>query len=291
MKKIKITPIVLAAGLILAMAARVFLISRTDMKTGLLYHDTALLCNILYYGIIVLTAAAAAVTSHFDEKRCSEGTNLKMSSGAVIVIGFALLLAALCACYDGMLEAKAFTPTAFLIFADFVSAGAMCIIALVTLYMKEFKPGLGFAYIFAGVYYVCRGIYCFMSRMAIATVPEYLADCLTVICGGIFFVMFARVFSGNAVKRTMRAFYVWGTTTCVLSLSSFLGAAFSKLVLSSGISERIVFSANDAERYFQALRGVDAYQMAFPSLPNAALGLFAAVAMIAVSFSERSEEE
>lgn len=290
MKKKRITPIVLAAGLILAMAARVFLISRIDMNTGLMDHDLSVLCNILYYGIIVLTAAGTAVASYFDEKRGAGGAEIKISSRSAAVIGVALLLAALCACYDGMFEARALTPAAFLIFADFISAGAFCIIAFVTLYMKEFKPGLGFAYIFAGIYYVCRGIYCFMSRMAIATIPEYLVDCLTVICGGIFFVMFARVFSGNASKRTMRAFYAWGTAACVLSLSSFLGAAVSKLMLSSEISERIVFSANDAERYFQALRGIDAYQMAFPSLPNAALGIFAAAAMIAVCFSERSEE-
>lgn len=291
MKKIRITPIILAAGLILATAARVFAVSRTDMNTGLLYHDSSLLCNILYYGIIVLTAAGAAVTSYFDEKRGFGGTNIKASSKAVIVIGFALLLTALCAGYDGMFEAKALTPTSFLIFTDFISAGALCVIALVTLYMKEFKPGLGFAYIFGGIYYVCRGIYCFMSRMAIATIPEYLVDCLTVICGGVFFVMFARVFSGNSAKLTMRAFYAWGSAACVLSLSSFFGAGVSKLVLSSGISERIVFLANDAERYFQALRGIDAYQMAFSPLPNAALGVFAAAAMIVVGFSERAEEK
>lgn len=143
MKKIRITPIILAAGLILATAARVFAVSRTDMNTGLLYHDSSPLCNILYYGIIVLTAAGAAVTSYFDEKRGFGGTNIKASSKAVIVIGFASLLTALCAGYDGMFEAKALTPTSFLIFTDFISAGALCVIALVTLYMKEFKPGWG----------------------------------------------------------------------------------------------------------------------------------------------------
>lgn len=291
MKNIRITPIIIAAGVVLGTAARVFAISRTDMTTGFLFRDTALLCNILYYGVIILTAAAAVISSHIDGKRGVCGTmELKPSSKLSAAVGFGLLAVALCACYDGMGETKAFTPTGFMVFVDFAFAAALGIIAFVTLYMKEFKPGLGFSYVIGGIYFACRGIYCFMSRMVITAVPEYIIDCLTVICGAVFFVMFARLFSGNGGKTSVKAFFAWGAVTCVMTLSSFLGAAVSKLLLSSEISERIVFSANEAEFYFQALHGVDAYKMAFPPLPNAALGVFSAIAMIAVCFSKNTEE-
>ncbi|MDE7228868.1 MAG: hypothetical protein K2N56_00175 [Oscillospiraceae bacterium] len=289
MKKIRITPFVIAAGIVLGTAARVFAVSRTDMKTGLLLPDTAFVCNWLYYGIILLAAVGAVISSHIDTKRGACGTvEIKPSAGVCIAVGFGLIAAALCACYDGIDEMDAFTPTGFIILVDFIAAAALCIIALCTLYSKRFSPGLGFVYILGGGYYVCRGIYCFMIRMAIVTIPEYLIDCLTTICGAVFFVMFARLFSGNGGKLTAKAFFAWGTMTCVISFSSFLGAAVSKLL--PEVSKRIVFSANQAEFYFQSLRGIDAYHMAFPPLPNLAVGVFAAVSMIAVCFSNNAEE-
>ncbi len=290
MKNIRITPIIIAAGVVLGTAARVFAISRTDMTTGFLFRDTALLCNILYYGIIILTAAAAVISSHIDGKHGVCGTaEMKVSAKCAAAVGFGLLAAALCACYDGMGESKAFTPTGFMVFVDYVFAAALGIIAFVTLYMKEFKPGLGFSYVIGGIYFACRGIYCFMSRMVITAVPEYLIDCLTAIFGAVFFAVFARLFSGNGTKAAVKTFFALGSVTCVMTLSSFLGAAVSKLLLSSEISERIVFSANEAEFYFQALHGADAYKMAFPPLPNAALGVFAAIAMTAVCFARNTQ--
>ncbi len=290
MKNIRITPIIIAAGVVLGTAARVFAISRTDMTTGFLSRDTALLCNILYYGIIILTAAAAVISSHIDGKHGVCGTaEMKVSAKCAAAVGFGLLAAALCVCYDGMGESKAFTPTGFMVFVDYVFAAALGIIAFVTLYMKEFKPGLGFSYVIGGIYFACRGIYCFMSRMVITAVPEYLIDCLTAIFGAVFFAVFARLFSGNGTKAAVKTFFALGSVTCVMTLSSFLGAAVSKLLLSSEISERIVFSANEAEFYFQALHGADAYKMAFPPLPNAALGVFAAIAMTAVCFARNTQ--
>lgn len=289
MRKIRITPFVIAAGIVLGTAARVFAVSRTDIKTGLLFHDTELVCNLLYYGIIMLTVVGAIISSHIDTKRGVCGTaEIKPSAGACIAVGFGLVAVALCACYDGINEMDAFTPTGFIILIDFIAAAVLCIIAFCTLYSKRFSPALGFVYIFGGGYYVCRGIYCFMIRMAITTIPEYLIDCLTTICGAVFFVMFARLFSGNGGKLTIKAFFAWGTMTCVIAFSSFLGAAVSKLL--PEVSERIVFSANQAEYYFQSLYGIDAYHMAFPPMPNLAVGVFAAVSMIAVSFSKNAEE-
>lgn len=291
MKKTRITPIVIAVGAVLAAAARVFAVSRIDMTVGTLFHDTSLLCNILYYGIVALTAAAAMISSHIDGKRGACGTvDIKPGAVSTIAVGFCLLAVAICAGYDGIGETKALTPTSFLVMVDMIFAAVLCIIAFVTLYMKEFKPGLGFSFIFGGLYYVCRGISCFMSRMAITTVPEYLAECLTTICGAVFFVIFARLFSGNGGKLTIKAFFAWGTATFVMAASTYLGAAASKLLLPSEISERIVFSANEAEIYFQTLHGIDAYKMAFPPLPIAALGVFAAAAMLIVSFSESQKD-
>ena len=296
MKKIRITPFVIMVGIVLATAARVYAICHTDMKTGLLFHDTELVCNWIYYGIILLTAVGVVISSHIDTKRGVCGSaGVKPGAKACIAVGFGLLAVVLCACYDGIDEMDALTPTGFIILADFIAAAALCIIALCTLYSKRFSPGLGFVYILGGGYYVCRGIYCFMIRMAIVTIPEYLIDCLTVICGAVFFVIFARLFSGNGGRLTTKAFFAWGTMTCVISFSSFLGAAFAKVLPGIAerlpdVPERIVFSPNQAEYYFQSLHGIDAYHMAFPPLPNPAVGVFAAVSMLAVCFSKNAEE-
>lgn len=290
MKTIRIAPIVIAAGAVLAAAARVYAISRTDMNVGTLLHDTSLICNVLYYGIIILTVAAAVFASHFDQKRGNgDGADAVPGVGGVIAVGFGLLAAALGCGYDGVMEKDALSPSLFVMIVDFGFAAILGIIAFVTLYKKKFSPGLGFVYVLGGAYYVCRGVNCFVIRMAIATIPEYLIDCLTVICGAVFFVLFAKLMSGNGGKLTVKAFFAWGAAAFVMAASSFLGAAASKLLLSSEISDRIVFTANEAENNFQALHGIDAYLMAFPPLPNIALAVFAAAAMIAVSFSKKAE--
>ena len=289
MKTIRITPIVIAAGAVLAAAARVYVIGRTDMTVGTLFHDTSLICNLLYYGIIILTMLGAVISSGLDEKRgvCG-GPDATPGIKGVIAIGFGLLITALCCGYDGFVENNSLSPSLFVLITDLGAAVILGVIAFVTLYKKEFSPGLGFVYVLGGAYYVCRGINCFMIRMAITTIPEYLVDCLTVICGAVFFVSFAKLMSGNGGKLTVKAFFAFGSAAFVISVSSFLGAAASKVLLSPEISQRIVFTANEAENNFQALHGIDAYLMAFPPLPNLAVGIFAAVAMIAVCFADGS---
>lgn len=278
MKTIRIAPIVIIAGAVLSTAARVYAISRTNMNEGTLLHDTSLICNILYYGIIVLAVVGATVSMHFDEKR---GTSLGVKG--TVAIGFGLLLTALCCGYDGFLEINSLTPSLFLMIIDFGFAAVFTVIAFLTLYKKEFTPGLGFMYVLGGAYFVCRGVNCFMIRIAITTIPEYLIDCLTVISGAVFFMIFAKLTSWNGGKLTVKALFAWGSATFVIAVSSFLGAAASKLLLSPEISQRIVFTAGEAERNFQALHGVDAYLLAFPPLPNIALGIFAAIAMFAIT--------
>lgn len=289
--KTRITPIVIAIGAVLAAGARVYAVSRTDMNVGTLFHDTSLMCNLLYYGILLLTVICAVITSAADEKRGVCGSaNAKLGTGSIIATGFGLLITALCCCYDWLMEKDSLTPSAFVMIMDLGGAVILGIIAFVTLFKKEFSPGLGFVYVLGGAYYVCRGINCFMIRMAIATIPEYLVDCLTVVFGAVFFVLFAKLLSGNGTKLTVRMFFAFGSAAFVAAVSSFLGAAASKLFLSEDISQRIVFSANKAENNFQALHGADAYLMAFPPLPNIALGVFAAIAMIAVCCAKEAED-
>lgn len=281
MKRLRITPIVIVLFAAAATAARVYAVSRTDMKVGTLFHDTALICNLLYYGIIILAAAAGVITFYFDEKR---GT--VFGNKGTFAIGFGLLATALCCFYDGLVEKKSLTPSLFILIIDFGFAVIFAVIALVTLFKKEFSPGLGFAYVLGGGYYVCRGINCFMIRMAITTIPEYLIDCLTVICGAVFFVVFAKLSSNNGGKMTLKALVAWGSATFVTAVSSFLGAAASKLLLSPEISQRIVFTANEAQNYFQQHKGIDAYLMAFPPLPNIAVGLLAFISMMSITTDE-----
>ena len=286
MKIMSILPIAIG-GAVLATAARVYAVSRTDMNVGTLFHDTSLICNIIYYGIVVLTVIGAVLVTRSGKKGAAY--DALPGSGGVIAIGFGLLVTALSCGYDGILEKGSLSPSLFVMMVDFGSAAILGVIAFITLYKKEFSPGLGFVYVLGGAYYVCRGVNCFVIRMAIATIPEYLVDCLTVICGAVFFVLFAKLLSGNSGKLTVKAVFAWGAAAFVMSVSSFLGAAASKLLLSSDISDRIVFTANEAEKNFQALHGIDAYLMAFPPLPNLALGVFAFVSMLAISFAQRKE--
>lgn len=280
-----ILPIITAAGVVLGTAARMLGIARTDMKTGLLNHDSTLLCNLLYYGAILLTAVCAALVAGFGENgglRKAKASDIV--DGKAIAFGAGLLLIALCAAYEGISQfdqlggngsGGGLNPSVFLMIIDLAFALILGIIAFVTLYKKEFKPGLGFSYAFGGLYFVARGIYCFMNRMAIATFPEYLIEALSVVLGALFFVMAGKLLSGNEGRLTKNFFCGWGAAVSAMTLSSAIATGLAKLFFSEEISLRIVFSAAEAERNFQFLHGIDAYYLAFPPLVHIAVGVFA----------------
>ena len=289
-KNSKITLAVLAAGVVLSLAARIFVITaHTDMKTGFLYHGDELLCNVLYYGIIVIAAVTAIFTSKYDEKNSAFGecTAKSITGAKAAVIGFLTLGTGLFAAYEGYTEIHAITRNMFLVIVDFLFGAALIAIAFATLYKKEFTPGLGYSFSFIGVYCVCRGIYCFMSRMAIVTVPEYLIECLCLIVMAVFFVLLGRFLSGNETKRTRKAMCFWGVGTSALTLSSAFGTIIARIAAPEAVRSRIVMTSYDAESFRQASEGVDAYKMVYTPWVNVFLGLLTA-AVLVIMFMNKS---
>ena len=273
------------AGFVLCLAARlVTILFFTDMKTGFLTHGSEILCNLLNYGFLAAAAIAAGVLLRKEPKF------VKPSENGCLVIGFFTLLAAICAGYEGITETSALLPSVFLIISDFVGAVYMAALAFALLYKKSFTPALGFCYSIVGVYCVFRGISVFMNRMAIATVPEYLAEVLQIALLALFFAMFARLFSGNGDRATTSMMYFTGVGAAILTLSTSLGVILSKLFAPAEIAERISASANYAEVFYQNNHGRDSYIMTFTPFVNMALGLLATAAVVVALKSAKAEE-
>lgn len=277
----KITLAVLAAGVVLGTAARVWAIAaHTDMKTGFLYHGDELLCNILYYGIILAAAVVSVFTSRAGEGGCVIGAAAEIPSGGAVVTGFLALGAGLCAAYEGLAEFNAISPMLFLTAIDFLFGALLLIIGFATLFKKRFTAGLGYTYSLIGAYCVCRGLYAFMNRMAIQTVPEYCIEAVSLVCMSVYFLILGRYLSGNDNRRTAGGICFWGVASSGLVLSSALGTIVASITASGEVSERIVFSTYAAESFRQAQRGIDAYNMVITPWVNVMLGV-----MIVVSVS------
>lgn len=299
MKKIKLTPIVAALGIIGSAVVRFFVItehteiSNDPLKrsTGFLFHGDELLWNGLYYGLIIIAAVAAIITAAVDSKGETEPlTGAGLGKGRTITIGLLIMTAAVFATYEGMGEMRAFSPTAFLIIADCAFAVILAITAFVTLSNKRFTPVIGYLYSLIGAYCICRGIYCFMSRMAISTVPEYVIQSLSLITMAIYFVMLARFLSGNSGKHTRKAMGFWGVGAVSLTFSSAIGAVIAKLAAPADIKACIVFTSNAAENYRQARAGADAYNLVITPGVEMVLALIVLVTLI-MAFTKPAESE
>lgn len=277
----------MCVGIVLCTAARVFTISQTDMKLGSINHGAGVLCNVLYYGVLVAAAVLAAVFGVKGEKEPQTAPH-RISGGGAVAMGFGLLALGLGVAYDAVLVQKTGIISTIFMIVSFAFAAAFVVASFVTLYNKEIAPALGFAYSFGGIFFVLRGIFCFMNRMAIATIPEYLIDVLCAVFGGVFFVMVGKLFSGNEGVLTRKMLLAWGTGAASLTLSALLGTAVAKLFLGEKISQWIVFTSKEAAKYFQAVQGVDGYRLAFPAFANIGLGIFTAATVIALSLSGKN---
>lgn len=276
-KKAKLTLIVLTAGFLLCTAAYVILVTVfTDMNTGFLHREYRLAGNLLFFGIGAAAAAAAIFTARADSKNGLMTENF--SGGKTAVLGILMLVMALCAAFEGVSEIKAFSPSIFLMVSDFAGAAAMAVIGFVTLSSKIMKPGVGFSYSFAALYFVAKAIYSFIDRMVITAVPEYLTGTLAVAFGAVFLALTAKVLSGNGEKNTKSALCFWGVGTVVLNLSSGIGIMLSKLIAPTEISSMITPSVYRAEEYYETTAG--GYMMTFMPYVNLALGVFAAAFII-----------
>lgn len=282
-KKNLVTPIVMAVGIVLCAIARLFTISQTDMKLGSINHGYEVICNVLYFGVLVVSAVLAAVfaaSSKKSEENAAAG--IRLSGKSAVAVGFGLLAVGIGAAYDAVLTTKIGLVSTVFMVVGFVFAALFVVCAFVTLYKKEITPGLGFAYSFGGIFFVMRGVFCFMSKMVVAAIPEYLIEVLCAVFGGVFFVMMGQVFTGNEGKLTRKLFCGWGTGAAVLTLSAWLGTAAAKLFLGSEISQWIVFTSAEANKYFQSVQGADGYRLAFPSFANIGLGILAVIIVFVV---------
>lgn len=304
-KKRMVTPIVMIAGIVLCAAARLFMISQTDMALGSINHGYEIVCNALYYGVMLAAAVAAAIfaaspaispeknrpenrESNPDKDTPPVIPKLIISGKGAAAVGFGLLAVGLGAGYDAVLiENNGLVFTIFKI-AGFVFAVMFIVCAFAALSKKEIKPGLGFACSLGGIYFVMRGVFCFMNRMVVAAVPEYLTEVLCSVLGGVLFVITGLVFTGNEGKCTRKMLCAWGVGSAALSLSALIGTAAAKLFL-SGISERIVLTSVEADRYFQLVEGADGYKMAFPAFANIGLGIFAVIMVLTVCIFAKEE--
>ncbi len=243
---------------LLCFIARFFQITNgTDFSTGFLYNENGFFMNFMFYGLLILTLGAVIALCFVDKKRGSayfeNDVRSTMVDTRAVAVGFPLLIAGAMAAYEGYLQMNALTPTAFLIFVDFFFGAAMVILGFVILYKKEITPAVGFSLIVPAIYYTLRGICVFIDRMVIASVPEYLIECLTIIGMGVFFMLLAKLFSGNESKRTRTAVSAVGATVSVMTLASAIATIAADMIYTHDIGTRIVANANDAELYKQTL--------------------------------------
>lgn len=282
---------VMAGGFLLALVVRVFqIVAWTDMTTGFLHYSNNFFEDYGFYIIVVLSAAGALFGALTDGKR--EFGGLKSSDivdGRAAAIGFALLLTGLCAAFEGYTEISAISPSMFVVYIDFIFGAAMVVIAFATLYFKEFRPGLGFSYAAAALYFTLRGVNVFLERMVITTVPEYLIECLSVIGGGVFFMLLAKFLSGNEQKHTKAALCAWGVPTAVLTLSSSFATIISGFIAPADVAERITASRYTAELYYQVNGGKNAYMLTYTPWVNAAMGLFITVVLVVMFMKKREQ--
>lgn len=254
-KNSKLSLFAIIPAFVLCFAARYFQIAYgTDFSTGCLYDDNGFALNFAFYALLIIALAAAIILGIVDKKRGSAFyRGGAVTDGRAVMVGFPLLIAGALAAYEGYVQTKALTPSGFLIFVDFLFGAAMLALAFVILYKKEITAALGFSFIIPAIYYTLRGIAVFNDRMVISSIPEYLIDCLTVIGMGVFFMLLAKLLSGNEGKNTRTALCAVGSTTAVLTLSNAAAVIVADVMHPSDIGTRIVSSAEEAERCKQAL--------------------------------------
>lgn len=282
---------ILIPAWIIAFAARMAQIcAGTDMTSGFLKDGNGFFMNACFWGAVVLALAGAVAAAVYDRRKGSalyETPVSQITDGRAAAIGFALLLPAMAALYEGYKEASIpeesnISPSPFMMCVNFLFGAVMLVTAFVILYKKEFKPGLGFAAVSGSVYYTLRGIGIFLERMAITTRPEYLIECISVILAAVFFMQLTKLLSGNEGRRTREALTVSGAAAAVTILGNSLAVIAAAFAGPAEVSSRIVTSSETAEWLFQLANGTDAYYMSWSPLAVFAAGVFITVTLIAL---------
>lgn len=288
---------VLIPGFILAFAARMTqLCAGTDMTTGFLKHESFFM-DFCFWGAVIISIAGAVAAAVLDRKNNAHYYRTPVSDitdGRAAAIGFALLVPALGALYEGYTKMNpgdsAVTVSPFVMWVDLLFGAAMVVVSFVILYKKEFKPGLGFAVVCGAGFYTLRGIGIFMERMAVTTVPEYLINCISVILAAVFFMQLAKLLSGNEGKRTREALAVSGTAAAVTILGNSFAALAALLFGPAEVSSRIVLYSSYADWLYQASYGDHAYYMSLVPAADAAAGVFIIVTLIVLFMKPKPVE-
>lgn len=280
---------------VLCFAARFFqLAGGTDFSTGFLYDENGFLLNFAFYGLLIITLGAVIALCILDKKRNSayftNDVHTTMVDMRAVAVGFPLLVAGAMTVYEGYLQMNALTHSAFLIFVDFFFGAAMVILGFVILYKKEITPAVGFSLVIPAIYYTLRGICVFIDRMVIASIPEYLIECLIIIGMGVFFMLLAKLLSGNESKRTRVAVSAVGATVSVMTLSSAAATIAADIINPYDVASRIVANANEAELYKQTLISRTAlmnvsdhgYHMAYTSWVDVAMAVMIVLTLAAL---------
>lgn len=270
MKKNSMLSLILAVpAFILCLAVRFLqLAGGTDMETGFLNNENGFLINFGFYGLLIITFGAAVALNILDKKKTGAFFENEISGfvdAKAVMLGFPLIIAGALAAYEGYMQMNTLTPSGFLIFVDLLFGVAILVQGFVILYKKEITPALGFSLVIPAIYYTLRGISIFLDRMVVASVPEYLIECLHIIGAAVFFMMLAKLLSGNEGKNTRLALCAVGITTSVMTLSSSIATILADIIDPYGVSERIVSTADEAERAAQALysKNLNGYHMAY----------------------------
>ena len=259
----------------------------TDFRTGFLFDDCGFFMDFGYYGLLILTLVAAVVLCVFDKKRSGAFFTNEISGlvdTKAILIGFPLLIAGALAIYEGYMQTKALSPSAFLMFVGFIFGGLMVVQAFVILYKKEIKAGLGFSFVIPAVYYTLRGIGVFLDRMVVASIPEYLIECLCIIGYAVFFMFLAKLLSGNEAKHTRTTLSAVGITTAVMTLSNAIAVILADVISPNGVGVRIVPDANEAEmaEQYAIASGKYGYFMSYMSWTDVVVALTIVLALVAL---------
>ncbi len=295
----KISLFAIIPAFVLCLLARFMQIVGTDFRIGSLYDDVSFIADYGFAILLVLTFAAVILLARLDRKNGAAlyQNNIRetMVDMKAVAVGFPLLVAGAMAAYEGFMQTKALVPSAFLMFVDFVLGGAMAILGFIILYKKEITSLLGFCVIVPALYYTLRGIGVFMGRMAIFTIPEYLIEALTIIGMGVFFMLLAKLLSGNEGKRTRTALCAVGVVTAVMTLAN----AFAVMIVDIfgiqnaegfNLADRIVENSVEAAKFKQALIskfiftdiGDHGYYMAYTSWVDVVMAVGIVLILIAL---------
>lgn len=273
----------LIPAFLLCFAVRlVQILAGTDMNTGFMYDDCGFLLKYGYYGLLIITAGALIALVILDTKRgcaISDADSARFVDGRAVMAAFPMLVMGALTVYEGVVEMRAITPSALLIFTDFVLGGIVTLVAFITLYKKEFNRFLGFSYVAGALLFMVRLMCYFMDQMAVASIPERLIKCLAPIFATVFFMQLAKLLCGAQQKKTAASLVVIGGTGAVLILSSALATIAAGLIAPSDIDLRITSDSYKAELFKQVSFGKNYYMMQWMSWVDV---LFAVMAVLVI---------